>query len=176
MAISPAQIHAARQLANLTQADIARATGLSIPTIKRAELDRDASVSAVAAIVAALDASGVEFIAENGGGPGVPAQAAEQAGVDRRRRPERQQRQVASRKAIAREASVRTGTGNLRFEVDVLISGIGSQGIVRSLSACEAGAGHRRLDSGRAPSRRHAAGARPGARRQDPRPRSAAFR
>jgi transcriptional regulator with XRE-family HTH domain len=71
--ISPAQIRAARQLAKLSQADIAKATGLSIPTIKRAESERDVSVSAdaVAAIRAAIEAAGVEFIAENGGGQGV---------------------------------------------------------------------------------------------------------
>jgi len=46
---------------------------LSLPTIKRAESDRDVSVSpsAIAAIRAALVAAGVEFIAENGGGAGV---------------------------------------------------------------------------------------------------------
>jgi transcriptional regulator with XRE-family HTH domain len=71
--ISPAQIRAARQLANLSQAVIAKATGLSIPTIKRAESERDVSVSAeaFAAIRSALEAAGVEFIPENGKGPGV---------------------------------------------------------------------------------------------------------
>jgi hypothetical protein len=49
------------------------ATGLSLPTIKRAESDRDVSVSAEALIIirAALEKADVEFIAENGGGPGV---------------------------------------------------------------------------------------------------------
>jgi transcriptional regulator with XRE-family HTH domain len=71
--VSPAQIRAARHLANLQQTDIAKATGLSLPTIKRAESERDVSVSpeTVAAIRAALEAAGVEFIAENGGGAGV---------------------------------------------------------------------------------------------------------
>jgi transcriptional regulator with XRE-family HTH domain len=70
---SPAQIRAARQLANLSQADIAKATGLSIPTIKRAESKRDVSVSAdaVAAIRVALEAAGVHFVEEDNGGPGV---------------------------------------------------------------------------------------------------------
>ena len=69
--ISPAQIRAARQLANLSQSDIAKATRLSIPTIKRAESERDVSVSseAVEAIRSALEAAGVEFT--NGGQPGV---------------------------------------------------------------------------------------------------------
>ena len=68
-----AQLRAARHLVSLSQAEIAERTGLSIPTIKRAESDRDVSVSpdAIAAIVAALEAAGVEFIPENGSGAGV---------------------------------------------------------------------------------------------------------
>jgi transcriptional regulator with XRE-family HTH domain len=71
--LTPAQIRSARHLASLSQADIAEATGLSIPTVKRAESERVVSVSeeAIAAIRAALESAGVEFIAENGGGPGV---------------------------------------------------------------------------------------------------------
>lgn len=69
----PPQIRAARHLVGLSQADVAAATGLSLPTIKRAESDRDVAVSAdaITAIRAALEAAGVEFIEENGGGPGV---------------------------------------------------------------------------------------------------------
>jgi transcriptional regulator with XRE-family HTH domain len=71
--ITSSQIRAARHLANLSQDDVARATGLSLPTIRRAESEKDVSISkdAVAAIVAALEAAGVEFIPENGGGAGV---------------------------------------------------------------------------------------------------------
>jgi hypothetical protein len=71
--ITSSQIRAGRHLANLSQPDIARATGLSLPTIRRAESERKVSISeeAVAAIRAALEAAGVEFIAQNGGGPGV---------------------------------------------------------------------------------------------------------
>ncbi len=52
---------------------MAKITGLSLPTIKRVESDRDVSVSpeAVSAVVRALESAGVEFIAENGGGAGV---------------------------------------------------------------------------------------------------------
>jgi transcriptional regulator with XRE-family HTH domain len=69
--ISPAQIRAARHLANLSQADIAKATGLSLPTIKRVESDREVSVSedAQTAVRRALEAAGVEFT--NGDQPGV---------------------------------------------------------------------------------------------------------
>ncbi len=66
-----AQLRAARHLLGLSQAEIGAATGLSLPTIKRAESDRDVAISsdAVRAIKAALEAAGVEFILENGGGP-----------------------------------------------------------------------------------------------------------
>ena len=65
---TPSQIRAARHLANLSQADIAAATGLSLPTIKRAESEREVSVSAeaVAAIRAALEAAGVVFSDKDG--------------------------------------------------------------------------------------------------------------
>jgi transcriptional regulator with XRE-family HTH domain len=68
-----AHLRAARALVGLSQADIAAKTGLSVPTIKRAESDRDVSVSeaALAAIRRALEARGVIFVEENGDGPGV---------------------------------------------------------------------------------------------------------
>jgi transcriptional regulator with XRE-family HTH domain len=68
-----AQIRAARHLVSLSQADIAGATGLSLPTVKRAESERAVSVSpdAIAAIQSALETAGVIFVEENGEGPGV---------------------------------------------------------------------------------------------------------
>lgn len=68
-----AQLRAARHLAGLSQADIAEVTGLSLPTIKRAESEREVSVSpdAIAAIRSALEKAGVIFVEENGEGPGV---------------------------------------------------------------------------------------------------------
>jgi transcriptional regulator with XRE-family HTH domain len=70
---TPSQIRAARALVGLSQADVAAAAGLSVPTVKRAEADESIRVSedAVLAIANALKKAGVEFIAENGGGPGV---------------------------------------------------------------------------------------------------------
>ena len=70
---TPAQIRAGRHLAGLSQKDIAEATGLSLPTIKRAESELEVSVSAEAvdAICSAIEARGVVFIPENGGGAGV---------------------------------------------------------------------------------------------------------
>jgi transcriptional regulator with XRE-family HTH domain len=72
-----AQIRAARHLLSLSQEDIAKATGLSLPTIKRAESDRSVSISAeaIASINSALEAAGVVFVEENGAGPGVRLKA-----------------------------------------------------------------------------------------------------
>ena len=69
-------IHYKNQVFKSGQADIAMATGLSLPTIKRAESERKVSVSddAVDAIRAALEAAGVEFT--NGKQPGVRLQRA----------------------------------------------------------------------------------------------------
>ena len=68
-----AQIRAARHLLNLSQSGLATATGLSLPTIKRAESERNVPVSAeaISAVRGALEAAGIEFSEENGGGPGV---------------------------------------------------------------------------------------------------------
>ena len=70
---TPSQIRAARALIGWSQTEVATAAGLSIPTVKRAEADGGIRVSedAVVAIACALKKAGVEFIAENGGGPGV---------------------------------------------------------------------------------------------------------
>ena len=69
--ISPAQIRAGRHLANLSQTDLAKRTGLSLPTIKRAESERDVSFSADAAaqIRLVIEEAGVEFT--NGDRQGV---------------------------------------------------------------------------------------------------------
>lgn len=70
---SPAQIRAARSMIGSNQATIAAEAGVSVSTLKRAEgtIQPPASPEAVAAIRAALEAAGIEFIEENGGGPGV---------------------------------------------------------------------------------------------------------
>ncbi|MFO1103316.1 MAG: helix-turn-helix transcriptional regulator [Methylocystis sp.] len=73
MTITAAQIRAARQLVRVSQADIAEATGLSVPTIKRAESERDVAISSesISAIRKALEKAGVIFVESNGEGPGV---------------------------------------------------------------------------------------------------------
>jgi hypothetical protein len=67
------QLRAARALIGWSQAQVAEAARLSIPTVKRAEGQAaiSASAEAVAALRVALEAAGVEFIAVNGGGAGV---------------------------------------------------------------------------------------------------------
>lgn len=71
--ISPSQSRAARGLIGWSQTDLAEAAGMSLPTVKRYETGTGAKVSpeAVAKLQAALEAAGVVFIEENGGGPGV---------------------------------------------------------------------------------------------------------
>ena len=70
---NPAQIRAARSMLELSQPDLAASAGVSVSTLKRAEgkIQPPASKDAVASIRTALEAAGVEFIEENGGGAGV---------------------------------------------------------------------------------------------------------
>ena len=77
MALNPltsAQIRAARALVRWSAENLATETSLSVTTIRRAEL-RDSETSLTSAndraIRQALESAGVEFIDENGGGPGV---------------------------------------------------------------------------------------------------------
>jgi len=69
---TPDQLRAARALRGLSQDDLAKMINTSAKTIRRAETGVDTVSSAtVAAIRAALEVEGVEFIDENGGGAGV---------------------------------------------------------------------------------------------------------
>jgi transcriptional regulator with XRE-family HTH domain len=67
------QIRAARGLLGWSQSELAKRAGLSLPTVKRVEAGLGPRVSdaARARIQEALEAGGVRFITENGGGPGV---------------------------------------------------------------------------------------------------------
>ncbi|WP_436642481.1 helix-turn-helix domain-containing protein [Microbaculum sp. FT89] len=70
--ITPAQCRAARALVDLTQPQLAAAASLGLSTVVDFEKSRRAvSSDAAKAIRNALEAAGVEFIEENGGGPGV---------------------------------------------------------------------------------------------------------
>jgi len=73
-ALTSPQIRAARGLIRWTAEDLARRSAVSLRTIRRAELaEHDTSLTSPndLAIRRALEAAGVEFIDENGGGPGV---------------------------------------------------------------------------------------------------------
>jgi hypothetical protein len=72
--LASAQIRAARALLRWRAQDLARESAVGVATIRRAELvDGRTSMTAAndAAIRRALEDAGVEFIDENGGGPGV---------------------------------------------------------------------------------------------------------
>jgi hypothetical protein len=69
-----AQIRAARALIRWRAEDLALESAVSVATIRRAELtDQETLMNAAndLAVRHALEAAGVEFIDENGGGPGV---------------------------------------------------------------------------------------------------------
>jgi hypothetical protein len=68
------QIRAARALVKWSAQDLARHSTVSLRTIRRAELAEghpSMTVPNDSAIRRAFEAAGVEFIDENGGGPGV---------------------------------------------------------------------------------------------------------
>lgn len=68
----PQQIRAARALIDWTREDLANASGLTVRTLARIEssqtLPRPATLQAISS---ALEAAGIEFISQNGAGPGV---------------------------------------------------------------------------------------------------------
>jgi len=72
--VSIEQVKAARALLRWSQNDLAKKSGMSIPTVKRLEAatgEIGGRADTVAAIRTALETAGVEFISENGGGAGV---------------------------------------------------------------------------------------------------------
>ncbi|MGK7870979.1 helix-turn-helix domain-containing protein [Falsiroseomonas sp. E2-1-a20] len=71
-AISPAQVRAARALVGWTRDHLADASSVPVRTVARLEqAEGSPQRRTLAAIRCALEAAGVEFIAENGGGAGV---------------------------------------------------------------------------------------------------------
>jgi predicted transcriptional regulator len=72
--LSSELIRAARALLRWEQRELAKASSVSLPTIKRLESKPGymaAHMSTVTALRMALETAGIEFIEENGGGPGV---------------------------------------------------------------------------------------------------------
>jgi hypothetical protein len=89
LAITSELIRAARALLRWEQRDLAQASGVSLPTIKRLEVAPGilaAQGSTVTALRSAFESAGIEFT--NGSGPGVRLRAdpkSENAGDDRGR-------------------------------------------------------------------------------------------
>jgi DNA-binding XRE family transcriptional regulator len=70
--ITPAQCRAGRALFDMTQSQLAKLAELGLSTVVDFEKERrQVSTAAVEAIQEALMRAGVEFIEENGSGPGV---------------------------------------------------------------------------------------------------------
>jgi hypothetical protein len=72
--LTSAQIRAARSLIRWRAEDLARESAVGVATIRRAELTEDETSMTAPndlAVRRALEAAGVEFIDENGGGSGV---------------------------------------------------------------------------------------------------------
>ena len=75
--LTAGQIRAARAFLRWRAQDLAREAALGVATIRRAELaDDETSMTAAndSAVRRALEGAGIEFIDENGGGPGVRLQ------------------------------------------------------------------------------------------------------
>jgi len=72
--LTSAQMRAGRALLRWSADELARASAVGLTTIRRAELTDERTSMTTAndlAIRRALEGAGVEFIDENGGGPGV---------------------------------------------------------------------------------------------------------
>ncbi len=86
--VSIRQIKAARALVGWSQTDLAKASGVSEPTLKRLESaygDLGGRADTIAKIIAALEKANVEFLAEGdasgGGGRGVRLKAGLEPGA-----------------------------------------------------------------------------------------------
>ena len=72
--VSIAQLKAARALVGWSQEDLARAAGVSLPTVKRLEAaggPLQGRAETANSLMTALQRAGVQFLEENGGGVGV---------------------------------------------------------------------------------------------------------
>ena len=84
--LTSSQIRAGRTLLRWSADDLARESALGVNTIRRAELAEDRTSLTAAndlAVRRALEAAGVEFIDENGGGPGLRLRKVHQHGKRR---------------------------------------------------------------------------------------------
>ncbi len=70
--ITPAQCRAARGLLAWTQDDLAKAAKVGLNTLRNFEAGKSVPMTNnLGAIQGALEAAGIQFISENGGGAGV---------------------------------------------------------------------------------------------------------
>ena len=86
MSLTSEQVRAARALLRWEQSDLADASGVSLPSVKRLETQPGALAAQQRTIVRlrkALEKAGIEFIAENGGGPGVRLRKPQRPGRSR---------------------------------------------------------------------------------------------
>jgi hypothetical protein len=82
--LTSAQIRAARGLVRWSAEDLAKEARLGLATVRRAEQsEMETSLTAAndLAVRRTLEAAGVEFIDENGGGPGVRLRKSGQEGT-----------------------------------------------------------------------------------------------
>jgi transcriptional regulator with XRE-family HTH domain len=69
--MTPTQCRMARSALNWSTVDLASAADIGANTVNRFEMGGDARISTVEKLRFALEAAGIVFIAENGGGVGV---------------------------------------------------------------------------------------------------------
>lgn len=71
--IDAGQMRAARALLGWSQAELSEKSGISLPTIKRMETTGTGKSSGdtIQKVQRGLEAGGIAFIPQNGGGPGV---------------------------------------------------------------------------------------------------------
>lgn len=70
--ITPGQCRAARGLINWTQDELAKAAGISSVTVRQFEIgNAEPRPATLTVLKMAFEKAGIEFISQNGGGPGV---------------------------------------------------------------------------------------------------------
>jgi transcriptional regulator with XRE-family HTH domain len=72
--MTPIQLRMARAAVGWGVRELAKRAGVTANTVTRIENGSDARLSTMDSLRQALEAAGVEFIEENGGGPGVRLQ------------------------------------------------------------------------------------------------------
>jgi transcriptional regulator with XRE-family HTH domain len=71
MSLRGAQVRMARAALRMSVRDLAKLAEVSPTTVTRVEADQPSNATTLRALERALELAGIEFIDENGGGPGV---------------------------------------------------------------------------------------------------------